>query len=405
MSRLRIMHVIDSLGVGGTEEGVRKVLAGLDPCAFEQTVCTVAPSSEVDVKSGSRVISLSLGRSNGERKLLVGKMKALFERERPHVVHSRNWGAIEAVVAARMAGVGTVVHSEHGLEASTYRRQPWRRNVIRRLCFSWADRVFAVSGSLRTYYAKQLRMTESRMDVIANGVDTEKFRPQEDVRRSTRQKLGAGPDTLVIGAVGRLDPVKDHQTLFRAVDSFLSLGLPVQLVIVGEGSERRALEAQIQARTSLARRTSFVGETSDIVSQLNSFDVFVLPSLAEGMSNALLEAMSVGVACVATRVGGNAELIEEGSSGLLFEAGNWEMLAAYLKTLALDPELRFDLGRKARRRVENCFSLDLMLRKYAHMYEVLDKDRREVGRVELSAVHSNGRGVNPGPAIRTTSTE
>jgi sugar transferase (PEP-CTERM/EpsH1 system associated) len=404
MSRLRIMHVIDSLGMGGTEEGVRKLLAGLDPSAFEQTVCTVAPSPEVDAKSGSRVISL--GRSNGERKLLVGKMKAVFERERPHVVHSRNWGAIEAVVAARMAGVGTVVHSEHGLELPTYRRQPWRRNVIRRLCFTWADRVFAVSGTLRTYYAQQLWMAESRMGVIANGVDTEKFRRQEEIRRITRRKLGADADTLVIGTVGRLDPVKDHRTVFQAVDSFLTMALPVQLVIVGEGPERRALEAEIQARTSLARRTSFVGETSNIVSQLNSFDIFVLPSLAEGMSNALLEAMSVGVACVATRVGGNSELVEEGSSGLLFEAGDWKMLAAHLKTLALDPELRRDLGRRARRRVENCFSLDRMLSQYAHMYEgLLDRDRREVGRVELPALHSNRQGVSPGPAIGTTRTE
>jgi hypothetical protein len=98
--------------------------------------------------------------------------------------------------------------------------------------------------------------------------------------------------------------------------------------------------------------------------------------------------------------------VEEGSSGLLFEAGDWKMLAAHLKTLALDPELRSDLGRSARRRVENCFSLDRMLSRYAHMYEgLLDRDRREVGRVELPAFNSNRRGVSPGPAIGETTTE
>jgi sugar transferase (PEP-CTERM/EpsH1 system associated) len=367
MSRLRIMHVIDSLGTGGTEEGIRKLLTGLDPFAFEQMVCTVSPSPQIDAKSGSRLISL--GRSKSGRQFLVGSLKAVFERERPDVVHSRNWGAIEAVVAARMARVRTVIHSEHGLESSTYRRQPWRRNVIRRLCFGWADRVFVVSCALRTYYARQLRIRESSVEMIPNGVDTERFRPQEDLRRTARRTLGVGPDTLVIGTVGRLDPIKDHLTLFRAMDLFLCMGLPFQLVIVGDGPERKALEDELQARTSLGGRTSFVGETSDIVSQLNSFDIFVLPSLAEGMSNALLEAMSVELACVATRVGGNSELVEDGKSGLLFEAGDSKTLASHLKTLALRSDLRRDFGRNARSRVESCFSLSRMLSNYARLYE------------------------------------
>ncbi len=361
------MHVIDSLGTGGTEEGIRKLLSGLDPAAFEQIVCTVAPSPQTEAKTGTRVISL--GRSGGGRQMLVGKLKRVFERERPHIVHSRNWGAIEAIVAARMAGVRTVIHSEHGLESSTYRRQPWRRNVMRQLCFACADRVFAVSDSLRAYYAQQLWIGKNRMRVIPNGVDTKRFRPQEDVRHAARQKLGVGPDTLVIGTLGRLDPIKDHRTLFQAADLLLTFGVPVQLVVVGDGAERKALEADMKTRNLLATQTVFVGETTDTVSQLNSFDVFVLPSLAEGMSNALLEAMSVGVPCVATRVGGNPELVEEGSSGLLFEPGDATRLAAHLKSLALNPQYRHDLGGNARRRAEERFSLHRMLSNYTQLYE------------------------------------
>ncbi len=386
------MHVVDSFGTGGAEEGIRKLLSGLDPAAFEQTVCTVASSPPAEAKSEAttRARVISLGRSGGGRQVLVGRLKRVFDRERPQLVHSRNWGAIEAIVAARMAGVHTVVHSEHGLESSTYLHQPWRRNVIRRLCFAWADRVFAVSHALRAYYARQLWIAENRMGVIANGVDTERFRPHGDVRYAARQKLNVGPNTLVIGTVGRLDPIKDHRTLFQAVDLLLTSGVPVQLVVVGDGAEREALEADIRARNLLAARTVFVGETSDIVSQLNSFDVFVLPSLAEGMSNALLEAMSTGVPCVATRVGGNPELVEEGTSGLLFEPGDARTLATQLKSLALNPQCRHNLGGNARRRVEDRFSLRRMLSNYTHLYEEALGNR-----------HADARVLNYMPSART----
>ena len=349
------------------EEGVRKLLSGLDPAAFEQIVCTVVSSPETEGKAGVRVISL--GRSDSGKNMLVRSLKRVFDRERPHIVHSRNWGGIEAVPAARLAGVDAVVHSEHGLESSTYRRQPWRRNLLRRFCFTWADRVFAVSDSLRAYYAEQLRIAETQIAVIPNGVDTERFRPRGDVRRIARQELGVAPDTLVVGTVGRLDPIKDHRTLFQAVALLLAQNLPIQLVIVGDGVERKALEAYVQARGLLSRQTMFIGESSDVVSQMNCFDVFVLPSLAEGMSNALLEAMSVGVAPIATRVGGNPEIVEDGSSGLLFEAGDTKTLAAQLKALGSNPQWRRHLGSTARIRVEKCFSLQHMLGNYTRLYE------------------------------------
>src|SRR5215468_5149516 len=119
MNRIRIIHVVHSLGTGGTEEGIRKLLSGLDPAAFEQMVCTIAPSSKVEAKTGARVIST--GRLGDGSQMLVGQLKRVFLRENPDIVHSRNWGAIEAVIAARMARIRTVVHSEHGLELSTYR--------------------------------------------------------------------------------------------------------------------------------------------------------------------------------------------------------------------------------------------------------------------------------------------
>jgi len=374
MGRIRVIHVVHSLANAGTEGGVRKLLAGLDPGRFEQIVCTVAPAPAVEPESGARVIPL--GRPGNVRRVLIRALREVFLRERPDIVHSRNWGAIEAVVAARSAGVRGIIHSEHGLEISSYRRQPWRRRIFRRLCFEWANHVFAVSVGLRDYYAKELLIDKHRIQVIPNGVDTMRFRPCIAARRIVRDKLNIGQETVVIGTVGRLDPIKDHRTLFEAVDLLLATGLPVQLVIVGEGTERRTLERDVQARKLLAQKTVFVGETSEVATYLNGFDVFVLPSHAEGMSNALLEAMAVSLACVATRVGGNPELVEHGSSGLLFEAQDTAMLAAHLKTVVSDARWRSYLGENARRRAVEGFSWSRMLTNYTKLYEEAVSDRQ-----------------------------
>jgi sugar transferase (PEP-CTERM/EpsH1 system associated) len=361
------MHVVHSLGTGGTEAGVRKLLAGLDGSAFQQTVCTVLDSPAADPTTGTRVISL--GRSRRSIGFLVPDLARVFERERPHIVHSRNWGTIEAVPAARLARVPGVIHSEHGFNMHTVNQQPWRRTVFRRVCFKWADLFLVVSQGLRDHYARQLRIPVDRIQVVANGVDTQRFRPLPECRKDFRRKLGFGENTFVVGTVSRLDPVKNHRGLFRAAERMLSEGCPLQLVIVGDGPERASLENDVRHSPLLRKRMLFVGEASNISEWLNSFDVFVLPSLAEGMSNTLLEAMAAGVAPVASRVGGNPEVIEEGLSGLLFEAADTNELAAYLKGLALDRKWRHDLGARARHRAENCFSLKAMLTNYAQVYD------------------------------------
>jgi len=246
------------------------------------------------------------------------------------------------------------------------------------LCFWWADQVFAVSQGLRDYFTHQLRIRSGRLPVVPNGVDTELFRPDSQAREEMRQNLGLSPDLFVIGTVSRLDPVKDHPTLLRAVELLLSQGCALRVFVVGDGPERVALERRAQASSLLRERVVFIGERGDVTRWLQCFDAFVLPSLAEGMSNTLLEAMASGVAPVASRVGGNPEVIEEGRSGLLFDAGDANALAACLKTLALDSQTRRQLGTGARQRVQRCFSLHEMLENYAELYKSVSVGKRGI---------------------------
>jgi sugar transferase (PEP-CTERM/EpsH1 system associated) len=374
MTRIRIIHVIGELAVGGTEQIVRHLLVGLDTSLFEQVVCTVVASSELEIPAHVRVVTL--GRARGSSGLLVPGLTSLISRERPDIVHSRNWGTIEAVPAARLAHVPGVIHSEHGLDLQTMGRQPWRRRVLRRLCYRCAGRVFAVSQELRNYYSQQLDIPASRLRVIPNGVETQYFCPDPDLRRQVRQTLGVSPQTLIVGAVGRLDPVKDHRTLFQAVERAVLDGVDARVVIVGDGPERSGLESDVAARPGLSQRVTFVGAVGDVRPWLNSFDIFALPSLYEGMSNTLLEAMAVGIPPLATAVGGNTEVVEHGSCGLLFRPRDAQAMSVYLKCLAADPDWRRRLGSNARQRVESCFSLRGMLSAYAQMYsDVLKRDR------------------------------
>jgi glycosyltransferase involved in cell wall biosynthesis len=228
--------------------------------------------------------------------------------------------------------------------------------------------LFCVSQELKDYYCRELKWGRDVFEVIPNGVDVEQFRPDEHARAEIRAKLQAGPKTMVVGIVGRLDPVKDHLTFLRAGEMALGKGLDVRLVIVGDGIQRAQLESILSRNSNLARRTTLTGDVRNVAHFLNGFDVFVLPSVSEGMSNTLLESMAVGVPPIVTAVGGNTEVVEEGRSGLIVQPRDAERICDYLVQLAADEPYRKRLGDNARQRVSAHFSMARMLDRYTRMY-------------------------------------
>lgn len=371
MKPVRVMHVVRTLATGGTESVVRKLLLSLDSSRFQQQVCTLLVDPDCQLQH-----SICLQRAAEKPAFLVPQLARVFAREKPDIVHSRNWATIEAVAAARLARVPVVIHSEHGRDLQTMGRQPLRRRVLRRLSYAWADRVFCVSQELKNYYCRELGVAANELEVIPNGVDVERFSPNRQAREDIREKLGAKPSTLVVGMVSRLDPVKDHLTLLRAVEIALGKVPDLRLVIVGEGPQRGMIENELLRKPDLSQRTLLAGDVRNVADWLNGFDVFVLPSLSEGMSNTLLEAMAVGVVPVATTVGGNPEVVEDGHSGLLVQPKDAEQISDYLIQLATAETWRLGLGRNARERVVTRFSVERMLRRYEEMYEQLATPRK-----------------------------
>jgi sugar transferase (PEP-CTERM/EpsH1 system associated) len=374
-TEVRVLHVIDRLDVGGTELGVARIIRGLND-GFKHRVCAVRGFNEEFVEAqalGGKVCVA--GHPIMGFQFMVGCLARTMREFKPHVVHSRNWGAIEAVPAARLTRVPVTIHSEHGYEMDMLRGLPLHRRIMRRMAYTAADVVFTVSEELRNYHAHQAFLPAERIRVLPNGVDTTKFRPRPAERAEMRRQLGLTKDCVACGSVGRLVAIKDHSTLLQAAKILVERGAPVGLFLLGTGPELANHQQFVAASPYLSSRVKFLDVSADVPSFLNALDVFVLPSRSEGMSNTLLEAMAAGLPVVASRVGGNSEIIEEKYSGWLFETGNVEELAARLEHLTQNPALRQRLGQAARKRAEGEFSLERMISRYHDLYLGMCRER------------------------------
>jgi sugar transferase (PEP-CTERM/EpsH1 system associated) len=375
-TRLRVLHVLGRIDVGGTELNVRKLVQGLSEELYDHRICAIRGAS---LSAGQEwcagMIPVFSGANENGPQLAVARLARIMRAFRPHIVHSRNWGAIEAVTAARLARVPVAIHSEHGYEINMFDGLPLRRRVFRRFSYGLADAVFAVTRELRDYHARQAWVSPGRIRVIYNGVDTDRFQPRPDLRAALRKRLELPAESFVVGSVGRLVRIKDYPTLFAAVTPLLGCGIEARILLVGTGPELEPLKAKVNA-SPLNGKVIFMGLSHNVSQLMAALDVFVLPSLREGMSNTLLEAMASGLPVIATKVGGNPEIVEDGHSGILVPPGNSAEMSAWLQRLAASPDLRHQLGSAARRHILSRFTLARMLGEYDHLYQELAEARR-----------------------------
>jgi sugar transferase (PEP-CTERM/EpsH1 system associated) len=365
---VRVLQVVTQVAMGGTEMALLSVMAGLNDGRFQQGICAVRrwdSNMPVPVSVGASVFVAS-GRKGRELSLL--RLMRAIKQFKPDIVHSRNWGSIEAIPAARLAGVRAVVHSEHGYELDILQGLPLRRRLLRRAVYGMADAVFTVSRDLRDYHARQAWFPADRIRVINNGVDITRFKPRLEVRRLTRERLKLPQESLLVGSIGRLVPIKDHHTLLRAAEIMLRRGMAVDILLGGSGPELERLKDYATRSCELQGRVHIVMAGFEIVDLLNAMDIFVLPSVCEGMSNTLLEAMACGLPVLATSTGGTPEVLQEGRTGWLFRPGDARALALGLENLAANLELRRQFGEAGRLRVVEQFSINRMVEQYRNLY-------------------------------------
>jgi len=368
-----IAHVIHALGVGGLENGLVNLINRMPPAIYRHTV--VCMTTHDDFSRRIRRHDVELIAMRRAERPLAGTYFELyrhFRRLKPAIVHSRNLSGLDALVPALLAGVRLRVHGEHGRDADDLDGRNPRNLRLRRLFRPLVTHYSAVSRDLERYLIEAIGVHADGITQIYNGVDTSLFRPTaagQDVRRLPRSS-----SEVVFGTVGRLQPVKDQLTLVKAFIEANSRDPEkmrlARLVIVGDGPCRPAIEQAI-ADSGAADRISLLGERSDVAELLRSLDVFVLPSLNEGISNTVLEAMATGLPVLATRVGGNPEIMIEHQTGELVVPGDCSAMASWLIEYARNAELRSRQGGAGRRHVQSTFSMDAMVSAYIGMYDRL----------------------------------
>jgi sugar transferase (PEP-CTERM/EpsH1 system associated) len=363
-----ILHVIHHLVIGGMENGLVNLINRMPRECLRHAVACIEDYSDFRqriTRADTEVFALHRSKAG------VWKMrKELFQlcrRLQPQVVHSRNLSGLDALAPARFAGVRHCIHGEHGWDMGDLYGIRWRPAMLRRVHSPLVDRYIVVSKDLERYLIRRVGIAASRISQIYNGVDTERFAPRPGRSVNVFPADFAEQDTLVIGTVGRLQPVKDQATLLRAFSELVRSRARLRLAVIGDGPLRGELQRLSEA-LGIAKLIWLPGTMGNIPDALRRFDVFVLPSLSEGISNTVLEAMASGVPVVATAAGGNLELIEDGYCGRLFPPGDVATLVQLLATYVEDPLLRQAHAAAARRIAVERFSLGTMVTKYEEIY-------------------------------------
>jgi sugar transferase (PEP-CTERM/EpsH1 system associated) len=366
--KIRILHIVHSLQIGGLENGVVNLINNLNSDRFEHTICCIDSSGPMADRIRRPVDIYTLKKGDKRDYLLPVKISRIIRNVRPDVVHTRNWGTIDGVAGAKIAGVKNIIHGEHGWEASDPRGANNRRKRVRKLLSTWISHFVAVSDDLRSWLIDDVGISSAKVTQIINGVDTHRYSPSKE-RQSIKERLGIMPDYFVIGTVGRLDPVKDHETLLRAFQCALirSENRKLVLIIVGTGPLETRLKV-LSKELNISENIRFVGQQDDMQSLYQSMDIYVLPSIAEGISNTMLEAMASGLPVVASAVGGSVELIEDGKTGFLFNPGDYRLLTAKLSIYLGNASILQEHGTNGRKRALELFSLSKMVKEYERLY-------------------------------------
>jgi Glycosyltransferase len=377
MSRpIKIIHVVHSLEPGGLENGVVNLLNRLESKQFDHTLCCLARGGDFTRRlTGTNVKIVELGCGSTGFRFPLMKLGKFFRSLKADVVHTRGWGTIDAVFAALLARVPVVIHSEHGREWADAEGRNWKRNQIRRAIGLMANRYVVVCAYFDRWLRETCKVPADKIVHIPNGVDTHKFFPLPAVGAAysvsgLRERLGLPADGILIGSVGRLDLVKDYPTLLKAFAALRSELPNLRLAIAGDGPQCFELRA-LAENLGISSRVSWLGLRSDTPELFRAFDIFVQPSLFEGMSNTILEAMATGLPVVATDAGGNSELVVDRVNGRLFPVGDVVALCEILRGYILDPILRDTHARESRNRAFQQFELSLMTGRYKLLYEEL----------------------------------
>jgi glycosyltransferase involved in cell wall biosynthesis len=370
--RLKVLHLLATMPVGGAEDLVAGIVRGLDPQRFAPSVATLGLAGPVGQElrtQGYELVSLGLEIKRTSTWQVATAVRRLLKANPPdilhtHLYHPNLYGRLGSL-GLGLTGVVAGVHN-------SYTRVKFHRRVWNFLLGWVSDRVLVASPQVWQDVRRYDGVPTSRLLLLPYGIAMAELDTPLS-RQEARQRLGLAGEGLVIGAVGRLEEQKGHGHLLAALPEVRRQIPDLVVLLLGEGREEEDLRRQVR-ELGLEATVRFLGTRRDLSEIYRALDLFVHPSLWEGLPLALLKAMGAGLPVVATRVSGSLEAVEDGVNGCLVAPGDPDALARTILELYQQPERRRRLGAAARRTVAARYSLEAMLQRLEELY--LDLWRR-----------------------------
>ena len=368
-----VVHIIHALGTGGLENGLVNLINRTPPERYRHAiVCLTEASGFARRISVADVPIIELHKRPGHDLGLYWRLFRSLRKLRPAIVHTRNLATLEMQFVAALLPGARRVHGEHGRDVFDLDGSNRKYNLLRKAARLVVQRYIAVSQDLQQWLIATVGVPAARVRQIYNGVDQQRFHPPGGERPRLAPAGFLPEDAVVVGTVGRLAEVKNQLSLLRAVHRVLrehpELVSRLRLVIVGDGPLAGRI-AQAVTELGLDGLVWLPGDRHDIPQLLQSMDVFVLPSLGEGISNTVLEAMASGLPVIATRVGGNPELVRDGWNGTLVPVADDAALAGAISALVLGKDDRLAMGAHALERVRSSFDWGRTVAEYLDVYD------------------------------------
>jgi sugar transferase (PEP-CTERM/EpsH1 system associated) len=384
-----VAHVIQRLAVGGLENGVVNLINHMPEDRYRHAVICLAGTTDYSRRIKKKNVPvIALDQRQGHDFGVHRRLLKLLRRLRPAIVHTRNLAALEFQAIATLAGVPGRVHGEHGRDMYDLNGTSRKYNLLRKAVRPFVQRYTAVSVDLAEWLIDSIGIRPDRVTQIYNGVDAEKFRPHKGSRAQFGPDGFSTANSFLVGTVGRMEPVKDQLNLVRAfvhlVQTSDEARKRLRLVMVGDGSLRMAA-VELLRNAQVEDLAWLPGDRDDVPELMRSMDLFVLPSFREGISNTILEAMASGLPVVATRVGGNPELVDDGETGSLIPASDPIAMAQAIQRYATNPEKVHVDGAAGRRKAANQFSMSAMVNGYMSVYDSILNGKRHRAAAESRA--------------------
>lgn len=354
---MKIIHILPELGFGGAERLLLDILRFSDKEKHEFKVFCLMKGGGFQTEIEKMGVPVEiLGKKSKLGWELIKDLAKKLKQEKPEIVHTHLFaGDCWGKIAAKLAGVPVIISSEHNLNVDEGKIKA----IVKILTYKWTKRVIAVSEAVKKETMEVYKVPEKKIEVIRNGIDLKRFKYKEPDLNKAK---------IVFGCVGRLEEQKGQKFLVRAFTDVVSKYPQAELWLVGNGSLRWQLEKQV-ARLGLGKNVKFLGLRLNIAELLGEMDIFVLPSLWEGLGISAMEAMACGLPVIASKVDGLKEIINDGEDGILVEAGSARNLGKKLLELADKPYWARTLSHKARLTAETKFGIEQVAKKYEEIYQ------------------------------------